>query len=128
MQGLEIKHENGVIPVNIEKATIHLQADGQIQTDATIFLVEDNKRKRLNATSIPSIEDDGHKIQLEILSAEGEGLSLEFLTALFEQLVELLNLRNFDLGGNKLQIQRLEVHPGQMFLHSTATMRQLPKS
>ncbi|WP_416666309.1 LmeA family phospholipid-binding protein [Egbenema bharatensis] len=127
MQGLEIRHEDKVIPINIEAATVHLQENGQIRSDASLFLIETNERKRLTSTLVPSIKEDGNKIQLEIISAEGEGLSLEFLTVLFEQIVELLDLRNFDLGGNALKLQRIDVRPTKIFLQATATMRKLPK-
>ncbi|PSB08489.1 DUF2993 domain-containing protein [filamentous cyanobacterium CCP2] len=127
MQGLKIKHDGQVISVNIEQATVHLQDNNQIQTDASILLTETHEQKRLSSVSALSLKDDGHQIALEIISAEGEGLTLEFLAALFEQLLQLLNLRNFELGGSSLQLQSLEVRSGQMFVHATTTVKQLPK-
>jgi hypothetical protein len=128
MQNLQIKHENEGIPVSIEQATIQLQENQQIRSDARIFLPKTNERKQLTSVFVLSLKDDGYKIAIEVISAEGEGLSLEFLTALFEQLIELLNLRNFNLGGGSLRIQELEVYPGKILLQATTVIKKIPKA
>lgn len=128
MQNLQIKHEGESIPVSIEQAVILLKENQQIQSSAKIFLPKTNERKELTSVFIPSLQDDGYKIALEIISAEGEGLSLEFLTVLFEQLIELLNLRNFNLGGGSLQIQELEVHPEKLLLQARTVIKKIPKT
>jgi hypothetical protein len=62
---------------------------------------------------------------MEFLAAHGEGLSLDFLVVLFNRVVELLDLRNLDLGDNSIRLQTLEVYPGRLLLQITTTIQEI---
>ncbi len=68
------------------------------------------------------MKEDGRQIDLEIISAEAENLSLNFVTALFKEVVGLLDLRNFEINGSQFQIKDLDIQPQKMLLRGAVTM------
>jgi hypothetical protein len=127
VQGLQIEHEGQVITFDVEQAIVRLQDAGQMAVETQIFLPASGEHKTLSAIAIPSASDDGHRIDMEFVSAQGEGFSLDFLVVLFNQVVELLDLRNLNLGGNSLQLQTLEVYPGKLLLQVMICLQHIPK-
>ncbi|WP_416672842.1 LmeA family phospholipid-binding protein [Egbenema bharatensis] len=127
VQGLQIEHEGQVITFNVEQAIVRLQEAGQMAVETQIFLPDSGECKSLSAIAIPSASEDGYRIDMKFVSAQGEGFSLDFLVVLFNQVVELLDLRNLKLGGNSLQLQALEVYPGKLLLQVMTRLQHIPK-
>lgn len=97
----------------------------QIDISATIRSGE-KEASEFQAVVQPVLKDNGQRIELEILSAKGQGLSLKFLSALFQKVVELLDFRNFELGGMSLQLNELETYEGKLSLQANTTIEKLP--
>jgi glucose-6-phosphate isomerase len=80
----------------------------------------------MSATAMPQIHEDGNRISLEILAAEGQGMTLGLITVIFEQLTALLDLRNFDIPGVSLQLHKLEAQQARLVIHAKTQISQIP--
>jgi hypothetical protein len=79
----------------------------------------------LEATVKPFLADAGNRIGLEILSFEGQGITLEFANALLGKLVELLDLRQFELNGISMQLKDFDVQAGKVLLRGISVVEKL---
>ena len=128
LQNLEMNMAGQAIPVNINQVVISLPGDNQVVISADFLLVQKNELKKLLATAVPQIEANGHRIGLKVLSAGGEGLTVDLVVAIFEQLTALLDLRNFDIPGISLQLHQLEAQVGKLVIHAKSQIIQIPSS
>lgn len=126
MGTLEVEVQGSRNTIEIQQAQIQLPGEEKLVMDVVIRLQETNEIKKLHAVTKPLVKDHGHRIELEVLSVEAQGLSLEFATALLNQIVQLLDLRNFDLDGLTLQLENLEVQPGKLLLCARSLVEKLP--
>ena len=127
LQNLEMQADGKPVAVDIIKAEMHLPGENKLTLDADILLKDTNETKHFSATAIPQVQENGQRIGLNIQSTEGD-LSPELTNALCGKLMELLDLRNFDLKGMSLQLKQLEVQQGQLTLLSTTTIEKFPSS
>lgn len=125
MRGLSINVQGQPLTVEVQQVKVRLPGDNQIAMDMHLRVKETQEMKHFSGIAKPSLKNNGYCIDLELLSAEGEGLDIDFVTALFEEVVQLLDLRNFDLNGMKLQLNQLKAEDGQLRLHGTALINQL---
>jgi LmeA-like phospholipid-binding len=124
MKNLEIDVQGELQVIDVQQASLQLPKDDEMALDVEIMQRGSGERKQLSAVTKPILKDDGYRIELEILSAEGQGLSLEFVSALLERIAELLDLRNFDLKGSTLQLKDFHVRPGKILLRGNMTIDQ----
>lgn len=126
LKRLEIEVEGKVLSLELQRIKLQIPDSGKIAFDAHILLLETNETKQFSAIVKPFLKENGYRIGLEIISAEGQGLSLEFITALFKKVIELLDLRNFELEGMTLQLKDLDVREGKMLLRAKTRIEKLP--
>lgn len=122
MRGLVIHTKDKPVSLDIQQARLQLPKAGEMELDATILLKPKNELKQFSATVRPFLEDDGQRIALEILNAEGQGLTLEFVTVLLEQLVELLDLRHFDLNGTSIRLKDFDIQDGKVLIRGNSVL------
>jgi LmeA-like phospholipid-binding len=123
---LKMEVEGRPVIVDVQQATIHLPGDNKFVINADFLLKEQGEVKKLSATAVPHIQEDGYMISLEILSTEGQGLPKEAVVAIFDQLAALLDLRNFNIPGMSLQFHQLEAQKGRLVIHANTHIEQLP--
>lgn len=126
LHNLNIDIEGCSVIVDVQQATVNLPGENKFVLTAEFLLKEKGEVKKLSATAIPKIEENGHQISLEILSAEGEGLTLKLVFAIFEQLTTLLDLRNFNIPGVSFQLRHIDAQAGQLLIHAHTQIEQLP--
>lgn len=115
------------LTIDVRNAAIDLQQNNRIGFDLSVVVRETNEIKKLNALCLPLLKDNGDRIQLELLSAQGEGLSLEFLLALFDSLIKLLDfLQNLELNGISINLKELQIMKGQLLLKAVTKVTKLP--
>jgi hypothetical protein len=124
MESLNVDVEGEMFAINIQQAKLQLPGDGKMAIDAYLTSPKFEEVKQFSAVTKPSLKDNGQRIELEIVSAEAPGLSLEVVTALLGKIVELLDLRNFDLNGAALELKDFHVQPGKILLRGNATVNQ----
>ncbi|MBW4505839.1 MAG: DUF2993 domain-containing protein [Scytonematopsis contorta HA4267-MV1] len=129
MQNLDLDIKGESVKFDIQKAEVYLPDDGKMSFHAQIYMRKTGESKELSATAIPCLREDGQRISLEeILSAEAKGLSLEFAVVLFEKIMELLDLRNFEAMGLSLKLKRFDIQKGRLIINTTAKVEQLPQT
>jgi hypothetical protein len=126
--GIKMDIEGKPMTVDVQKATIHLPGDNEFILNADFLWRERGELKKLSATAIPEIEENGHKVYLHILSAEGQGLEEGPVTAMFEQLTDLLDLRNFNIPGMSLQFRKLEAQKGRLLIYAKTQLQKIPSA
>lgn len=126
LQGLKLEIEQQFHTIEFRQAIIHLLDSGVMSLDIDFLLKEANETKSLSATVIPKVNADGQKIDLEILSVQGQGLNPELGTAILKQITTLLDLSNFDLPGMTLWLQRFDIQAEKMIIHAKTKIEQIP--
>lgn len=126
MKNLRIEAQGQNIAIDIQRVNVHLPGEHKLALDVDIRLSESGDHKQFSAVAKPFLQDNGQRVEFEVLSAEANGLSLEFITTLFSKVIELLDLRKFDLDGVSLQLKDLEALEGKLLLRATALVEQLP--
>jgi hypothetical protein len=124
MKNLKIEVQGQPHLVDIQKVKVKLLEGGELALDVELLMQESNETKQFTAKAKPLLKDNGYRIDLEIISAEGKGLSLDFMTALFAKIVELLDLHNFDFNGMALQLKDFDVNAGKVMLRGTVRVEQ----
>jgi hypothetical protein len=126
LKGLEMQVDSEPVIVDVQKTVINLPGDNKFEIAAQFLLSGQPEIKKLAATAVPQIQEDGHRISLEILSVEGQGLTTKLATAILDQLAILLDLRNFNLPGMSLQLKQLEAEKGRLVIQATTQIEQIP--
>ncbi|WP_310419087.1 DUF2993 domain-containing protein [Chamaesiphon sp. OTE_8_metabat_110] len=126
LRGLKMELDGQPVTIDIQQASLDLPGENQFVISTTFLLREQNAVKKMSATAIPQIDEDGNRISLEILAAQGEGLNLKLVMVIIEQLTALLDLRNFDLPGVSLQLHQLEAQLGKLVIHAKSQIAQIP--
>lgn len=126
LHGLKMNMEGHPVTIDVQQATVTLPGDNKFVITADFLLKEQGEVKKLSATAIPQVQENGHQISLEILAAEGQGLTLKLMLAIFEQLTALLDLRNFDIPGISFQLRQLDAQEGRLVIHAMTKIEQIP--
>ena len=126
LHGLKMEMDGQPVTIDIQQATLDLPGENKFVIAATFLMRESNEVKKFSATAIPQLHEGGNRISLEILAAEGQGLTLKLVMVIFEQLTALLDLRNFNIPGISLQLHQLEAQLGKLVIHAKSQIEQLP--
>ncbi|MCU0527651.1 MAG: DUF2993 domain-containing protein [Elainella sp. Prado103] len=116
MQNLQIQMQGRPTSLQIEQITLKLPDDQALWLEVRLKLVEQNEYKQFSAMVKPLLAEAGYCLNLEVIAVEGEGLTLDFVTVLLNQVEELLDLRNFNLGNISLRLKEISLQPGQILL------------
>jgi hypothetical protein len=123
---LPMEMDGHPVSVDVKSATLELPGENKFVIAGSFLLKGQNDLKQISATAIPQIHENGHRISLEILAAQGQGLTLQLVMVIFEQLSALLDLRNFNIPGVALQLQQLEAPAGKLVIHAKTQISQIP--
>lgn len=124
MDSLNVDVQGETFPIDIQDAKLQLPGDSKMALDVRLMSPKFDQVKQFSAVVKPSLQDDGQRIALEVISAEAPGLSLEVVTAILTKIVELLDLRNFDINGALLKLKDFDVRAGKLLLRGNATVDQ----
>ncbi|MCY7369009.1 MAG: DUF2993 domain-containing protein [Chamaesiphon sp.] len=125
LRGLKMIMNGQEIIVTVQQVIVNLPGDNKFVINIDFLLADQTEIKKLSVTAIPKIQEDGDRISLEILAIKGQGLNLDFVSVIVEQLTALLDLRNFIIPGLSLQLYKLEAPQGQLVIHSHAQVVQV---
>lgn len=121
-------HVNGqLMTVDTQQVNFKLPGEGKVALSANVLLRETGETKLVSFTAMPRASADGQSISLEqVQYADGEEISPELTEALLKKASEILNLRNFDLEGMSLRIQKLDVEAGKITFFADAYVEKIP--
>ena len=126
LKGLPIQLREQLVTVDVCKAEITLPGNNQFVIATDFLIKETGEFKKLSATTIPKIQENGQRLTFELLSIEGQGLTPELGAAILNQLIALLDLRNLNISGVTLQLHQLEIHNGRLIVHIKTQVEQIP--
>ena len=126
LHNLTMEMNGQKVTIDLHQASIKLPGDNKFVIDADFTVENQSQLKKLSVTAIPEIHENGNRISLEIVAIQGQGLILDFVSALVDRLTALLDLRNFDLPGVSFQLYRLEAQKDRLIIHSQAQVAQIP--
>jgi len=125
---IKMQYQGQPITASLEQATLKLPGDGKIVIDAEFIVLEGADRKHITATCRAKLNQAEQRIELELLSAEGEGLTPELTGAILDQITNLLDLKNFELPGMELHLQQFDVAQGQIVISANTQIEQIPSA
>ena len=126
LQDLKLEIDEQLHTIKLQQADLQLLSAGTMFLNINFLLQESNEAKTLSASIIPKAIEDGQRIDLEILSIEGQGLTPELGIAILNQIKTLLDLNNFDLPGMTLWLQKFDIQAGKMIIHAKTNIQQIP--
>jgi hypothetical protein len=125
LRGLKMIMNGQEVIVTVKQVIVNLPGDNKFVITISFLLAKQTEIKKLSATAVPKIQEDGYRISLEILAIEGQGLNLDLVSIIVEQLTALLDMRNFNIPGLSLQLYLLEAPQGKLVIHSHAQVAQV---
>jgi len=127
LQNLEVQINGQPTVIDTRQVEFSLPGENQVALNAQILLRETNETKQVAFTAVPRKSADGYCVSLDnVQYSEGKELSPDITEALLAKTSELLDLRNFELEGMSLRLQKLEVQAGKMTLQAEAHVEQFP--
>lgn len=126
LQDLKLQVDGQSHTIKVQHSEIHLVGEGSMSLNVNFLMQDSNEVKTLSAVVIPKVREDGQRIDLEILSVEGKGLTPDLGVAILKQITTFLDLSNFDLSGMTLWLQRFDIQVGRMIIHAKTKIAQIP--
>jgi len=127
MQGLDVHLDGKPVTVDIRQVNFRLPDSSKVSLSATMMLKETGESRPVAFTAKPEIGEKGQRVVLtQVEYQDGQDLSPELTEALLERSAELLDLRNFELEGMSLRIQKLDISEGKLSLQTAARVEQFP--
>jgi hypothetical protein len=127
MQELDVHLEGKSVKVDIQRVDFRLLDSEKVALSATMVLRETGENEPVAFTAKPEIGEGGQQVVLtQVEYQDGKNLSPELTEALLERSAELLDLRNFELEGMTLKIQKLDISEGKLLLQTAAHVEQFP--
>ncbi|MDX2229574.1 MAG: DUF2993 domain-containing protein [Leptolyngbyaceae cyanobacterium bins.349] len=125
---IKLEYQGKPMTVDLQRVELELPGDGKILINADFLVLEEAEQKHVQATCRPKLNQVDQRIELEILSAEGQGLTPELSGAIFDQVTSLLDLKNFELPGMSLHLKELDVQVGQIVMCANTQIEQIPSA
>lgn len=97
--------------------TFHIEAD--------IMLIEKVEKHHVAFTAKPQLIEGGHQLTLVDVCYESDRGDLDLAQSLIRSTEDLLDLRNFELGGMKLQFEQLNIESGKLIVTAKANIQSL---
>lgn len=126
MQGLAVEVQGETVHFDVHEAFVQLMDDGKMRVTASVQRQHTGELGQLSATAIPKVADGGYRIGLEVVSIEDENSSPGLTMAVLKKIMELSDLRNFDLEGMSLKLRSLTVRENRLTLYSDTQIEQIP--
>ncbi|NJL38676.1 MAG: DUF2993 domain-containing protein [Leptolyngbyaceae cyanobacterium RM2_2_4] len=125
MQELDVHLEGKPVKVDIPQVDFRLLDSEKVALSATMVIRETGGNEPVAFTAKPEIDEGGQRVVLtQVEYQDGKNPSPELTEALLERSAELLDLRNFELEGMTLKIQKLDISEGKLLLQTAAHIEQ----
>ena len=126
LHNLEINVKGKLTKIDAQHIDFQLPGEGKVALIAKVLLCETGDIEQVAFTATPQISANGKTVSLEnVQYGAGKELSPELTKALVNQVGEVLDLSNFDLGGMSLRIEQLKVEAGKLTFEAEAHVEQI---
>ncbi|MEH1807254.1 LmeA family phospholipid-binding protein [Nostoc sp.] len=129
MQNFELNVDGEIVSFEPEEIQVFLPGDGKIEFRGKVQLKEMGNTRPLAYTAIARPQTHSQPAMLEAFNCtEGEGISIELITALMQKAKELMNIPSFKWEEIAFSIKNIEVQKGTLILMLEVQVKQIPSS
>ncbi|WP_138500133.1 DUF2993 domain-containing protein [Nostoc sp. PA-18-2419] len=129
MQSLELNVDGEIVSLELQQIQVFLPVAGKMEFRGKVLLKEMGNTRPLGYTAIASPRTHSQPIMLESFNCtEGNGISIELITALMHKAKEFINLPYYTWEDMIFSIKELEVEIGNLILTVETQVRQIPSS
>ncbi|HEY9760892.1 MAG TPA: DUF2993 domain-containing protein [Trichocoleus sp.] len=126
LQGLEISVNGQPTKVNTQQVEFRLPGEGKVAIAADVLLPDSGETKHISFSAVPKMAPSGQQIILEDIQPSDNGEISELTNCLVKSAGDLLDLRNFEIEGMDLCLNRVEIRQGEMELKADARVEKFP--
>ncbi|MCC5656198.1 DUF2993 domain-containing protein [Nostoc sp. XA010] len=129
MQNLELDVDGEIVSFEPQKIQVFLPGDGKIECRGKVLLKEMGNTRPLAYTAIVRPRTNSQPAMLESFNCtEGEGISVELVTALMHKVKELMSLPYLKWEDIAFSIKDIKVEIGSLILLVETQVKQIPSS
>ena len=129
MQNLELNVDDKIVSFEPQQIQVFLPGDGKIECRGKVILKEMGNTRPFAYTAIARPRTHSQPAMLESFNCtEGEGISIELVTALMQKAKELMNIPSFKWDDIAFSIKDIEVGIGSLTLMVETQVTQIPSS
>ncbi|MBN3873492.1 DUF2993 domain-containing protein [Nostoc sp. JL33] len=129
MQKLELDVDGEIVSFEPQKIQVFLPGDGKIECRGRILLKEMGNTRLFAYTAMLRPRTSSQPAMLESFNCtEGDGISIELVTALMQKAKELMNLPYFKWEDMAFSIKDIKVEIGSLTLLVETQVKQIPSS
>ncbi|MEH2056180.1 MAG: DUF2993 domain-containing protein [Nostoc sp.] len=127
MQNLELNVDGKIVSFEPQQIQVFLPGDGKIECRGKVLLKEMGNTRPFAYTAIARPRTHSQPAMLESFNCtEGEGISIELVTALMQKAQELINIPSFKWDDIAFSIKDIEVGIGSLTLIVETQVTQIP--
>ncbi|MBW4612741.1 MAG: DUF2993 domain-containing protein [Desmonostoc vinosum HA7617-LM4] len=116
-----------IVSFELQETQMSLPGDGKMEFRGKVLLKEKGNTRPLAYMAMISPRTRSQPILLESFRCiQGEGISLEIITALIQKAKELVDLNYFEFEDMALRVKSLNVQKGSLILLVEAKLKQIP--
>ncbi len=129
MQNLQLDVDGEIVSLEPQQIQVFLLGDGKMEFRGKVLLKEMENTRPLAYNAIARPRTHSQPAMLESFNCtEGEGVSIELITAFIHKAKELMSIPYFQWDDIKFHLQDIEVEIGHLILMMEVQVKQIPSS
>ena len=129
MQNLELNVDGDIVSFEPQKIQVFLPGEGKIECKGKVLLKEMGNTRPFAYTALIRLRTHSQPAMVESFNCtEGEGISIELITALMQKAKELMNLPSLKWQDMAFKIKDIKVEKGSLTLMVETQVKQIPTS
>ncbi|MEH2136046.1 LmeA family phospholipid-binding protein [Nostoc sp.] len=127
MQNYDLDVDGEIVSFKPQEIQVFLPGDGKIECRGRVLLKEKGNTRPLAYTAVLRPRTHAKPAMLESFNCtEGEGVSIELVTALMQKVKELMNLSSLKWEDMAFKIKDIKVEKGSLTLLVETKVKQIP--
>ncbi|MFN6519339.1 MAG: DUF2993 domain-containing protein [Nostoc sp. CreGUA01] len=129
MQNLELDVDGQIVSFESQQIQVFLPGDGKMEFRGKVLLKEMENTRPLAYNAIARPRTSSQPAMLQSFNCtEGEGVSIELITAFIHKAKELMSIPYFQWDDIKFHLKDIEVEIGHLILMMEVQVKQIPPS
>ena len=127
MPTFDLNVDGEIVSLKPQEIQMFLPGDGKMKFEGTVSIQEKGNTNQLSFTALIRPSTQTQPIMLESFNCtQGDGISLEIVTALIQKVKELVNLPYIKLEGIALQVKKMDVQKESITTVVETYIKQIP--
>ncbi|MEH1904702.1 MAG: DUF2993 domain-containing protein [Nostoc sp.] len=129
MQNFDFDVDGEIVSFEPQKIQVFLPGEGKIECRGRLLLKEKGNTRPFAYTAVLRPRTHSQPAMLESFNCtEGDGISIELVTALMQKAKELMNIPSFKWEEMAFKIKDIKVEKGSLILLVETQVKQIPSS